>query len=111
MLITIRFRGRRFRVACEPVGFFRRGLGLMFRTRETSNLLFIFDRPSKVAITSWFVFFPFVAVWLDSHYQVTEARLILPFTLSVSPRVPSRYLLELPMRSRNSRITGFLVGK
>lgn len=111
MPLSIRVRRKRFSVPFHPVGFFRRGIGLMFRTRETSNLLFTFNRPCRVAITALFVFFPFVAVWLDDRYHVLEARLVLPFTLSVLPRRPSRYLLELPLNRRNLRITRFLVGK
>lgn len=83
----------------------------MFRSRATENLLFDFQKPSRVAITSWFVFFPFVAVWLDKRRRIVEARIVYPFTARVVPRFPSSYLIELPLNRRNSRITRFLVGK
>lgn len=102
---------RRFISSVVRVGPFRSGVGLMFRSRETDNLLFSFNRPCKVAITAWFVFFPFVAVWLDSRRRIIESKIVWPFTLSVVPRRNSRYLVELPLNRRNSAITRFLVGK
>lgn len=110
-LFRFRFKRRSFSVPVVRVGFFRRGLGLMCRTRETSNLLFAFRRPCRVAITAWLVFFPFLAVWCDSKGRVVDSRRITPFTLSVRPRVSASYLLELPLNRRNSRITRFIVGK
>lgn len=105
-------RGRSRRViSAVRVGFFRTGLGLMFRTRYTSNLLFSFRTSSRVAITSWFVFFPFLAVWLDSHYRVIETRIVYPFTLSLRPRLPASFLLEVPCTSRTATLRRFLVGK
>lgn len=102
---------RRFNTDVVKVGPLRSGVGLMFRSKETNNLLFSFRKPCKVAITSWFVFFPFVAVWLDSRRRVLESKLVLPFTFSVVPKRNSHYLIELPLNRRNSAITRFLVEK
>lgn len=109
--LRIKHKGRSLAVSYDEVGFFRRGTGLMFRSQGTSNLLFRFAQPCRVAITSWFVFFPFVAVWLDSKHNVIETRVVKPFILSFKPRSPARYLLELPLNRRNLKITRFLVGK
>lgn len=108
---TFRARHRRFSLLVSRVGYFRRGIGLMFRTRATFPLLFTFYRPCKVALTSWFVFFPFVAVWLDSRRRVIESRIVFPFTLTIVPSRPAYYLVEIPLNRRNSKITRFLVGK
>lgn len=104
-------RKKRLKTSVVCVGSLRSGIGLMFRSLNTENLLFSFNKPCRVALTSWFVFFPFVAVWLDSRRNVIESKIIYPFTLSVSPRYASSYLVELPLNRRNSAITRFLVGK
>ncbi len=106
-----RARRRRFSLFVSRVSYFRRGIGLMFRTKYTRPLLFAFHRPCRVALTSWFVFFPFVAVWLDDRRRVIEARVILPFTLTIVPHHSAHYLVEIPLNRRNSKITRFLVGK
>lgn len=105
------YSGRKICVPVKNVGFFRRGIGLMFRTRETGNLLFSFARPCRVAITSWFVFFPFAAVWLDERKRVLEFRIVKPFTFSLKPRFPSAFLLELPCNQANLKVISSLVGK
>ncbi len=106
-----RARRRRFSLFVSRVGYFRRGIGLMFRTRYTWPLLFVFHRPCRVALTSWFVFFPFVAVWLDSRRRVIESCIVRPFMLTIVPHCSAHYLVEIPLNRRNSKITRFLVGK
>lgn len=78
-----------------------KGIGLMWRSKNTSNLLFTFDRPSRVALTSLFVFFPYVAVWLDSKKRIIESRVSRPFELSFQPKRNASYLIELPLNARN----------
>lgn len=109
--LSLAYKGKRFTLKVHEVGFFRRGIGLMFRSSRTKILLFSFRHPSRVAITSYFVFFPFVAVWLNKRGTVLEARIIKPFVVAVRPRFPSSYLVEIPFSPGTSRITRFLVGK
>jgi uncharacterized membrane protein (UPF0127 family) len=71
-------------------------LGLMFRTRKTSPLLFEFKKDTKMAIHSFFVFFPFKAIWLDEKNRIIEQKLVRPFTFSVKPKKPFRKLIEIP---------------
>jgi uncharacterized membrane protein (UPF0127 family) len=102
---------RSFSIEALKVDFFRRGIGLMFRTRETNNLLFVFSKSCRAAITAWFVFFPFWAVWLDESYRIVDAKLVSPFSFSVRPRAPARYLVEIPLNCKNAFVHRFLVGK
>ncbi|HVY01803.1 MAG TPA: hypothetical protein VHA12_03505 [Candidatus Nanoarchaeia archaeon] len=81
-----------------------RGIGLIFKTKNTENLLFEFRKPSKVAITSLFVFFPFLAVWLNEKKEVIEVRKITPFKLSITPKHDSKYLIEIPLNSSNLKL-------
>lgn len=83
----------------------------MFRTSRTNNLLFSFSRASRVAITSWFVFFPFLAVWLDEKNRVIETRKVKPFIMAVKPKKPAKTLVELPLNAKNKDLIAFFVGK
>jgi uncharacterized membrane protein (UPF0127 family) len=71
-------------------------LGLMFRTRKTKPLVFEFKNDVSLAIHSFFVFFPFRAIWLDSDNRIIEQRRVKPFTFSVRPKKPFRKLIEIP---------------
>jgi uncharacterized membrane protein (UPF0127 family) len=71
-------------------------LGLMFRTRKTSPLLFEFKKNVRMAIHSFFVFFPFKAIWLDENNRIIAQKIVKPFTFCVCPRKPFRKLIEIP---------------
>ena len=81
-----------------------KGIGLIFRTKNTNNLLFEFKTMSKVAITSVFVFFPFLAIWLDSKKKVVDVNVVRPFTLSILPKKEAKYLLEIPNNLKNLKL-------
>jgi len=70
--------------------------GLMFRTRKTRPLLFEFNKDTRMAIHSFFVFFPFKAVWLDEKGKIIEQKIVKPFNFSARPKKPFRNLLEIP---------------
>ena len=71
-------------------------LGLMFRTRKTKPLLFEFDKDTRIAIHSFFVFFPFKAIWLDENNRIIEQKIVKPFSFCVKPRRAFRKLIEIP---------------
>ena len=73
--------------------------GLMFRKKHKKTLLFVFSKPGRVmnAIHSFFVFFPFDAVWLDEEKRVIQVQRIKPFTFIAYPKRPAKYLLEMPI--------------
>lgn len=81
-----------------------RGIGLMFRRSSTTPLLFAFETANRTAITSVFVFFPFLAVWLDEKKKVIECRKIGPFRLSILPKNDSKYLVEIPIHEKNHEL-------
>lgn len=72
--------------------------GLMFRKKEKCPaLLFEFENSVKLKIHSFFVFFPFAAVWLDDKNNVIDMKIVRPFRISVSCREPFYKLLEIPI--------------
>ena len=88
-----------------------RVFGLMFKTKNTKNLLFNFPRRTKMAIHSFFVFFPFLAVWLDEKNEIIEMKIVAPFTPHIKPSKKYNKLIELPLNNKNKKILEILVGK
>lgn len=88
---------------------FEKFFGLMFRNRKKARvLLFQFKKPSHIAIHSFFVFFPFIAVWLDDKNKIIEFKKIKPFTLFVRPKEFYYKLLEIPISEKYRRIVKLL---
>ena len=81
----------------------------MFRTRGSDNLLFEFKKNSRISIHSLFVFFSFLAIWLDSRNNVLEWRVIAPFCLRATPRKNFRKIIEIPFNSENKRAIEFFL--
>ena len=90
-----------------------KGFGLMFRRREKSPaLLFEFNKLVDFHLTSLFVFFPFVAIWLDKNNKVLEKKIIKPWKLTVFSSVKSYYkILEIPMNNFYLSKVKILVGQ
>lgn len=96
----------------KECNWFNKIKGLMFSRREKANiLLFAFDKPTKMAIHSFFVFFPFIAVWLDSKNKVIEMKVVKSFSPLVSCKKYYYKLVEIPINLQYSKIVKFLVGK
>lgn len=109
--MKIFFRQREIEVAVREVGIFSKWRGLMFKRRSTSNLLFDFKQLGKHTIHSYFVFFPFLALWLDSANKIVAWQIVHPFTILVkSPKV-CRKLVEIPLHKRYHDILSFFVGE
>jgi len=95
------YKGKKFAINARSCNSFRKFIGLMFSRREkTEALLFAFKKQVDFRIHSFFVFFPFVAVWLDEKNDVIEIKKVTPFTVSVRAKRPYKKLLEIPWSSR-----------
>ena len=80
---------------------FNKIIGLMFSRGEKANaLIFNFHKKTKMPIHSFFVFFPFLAVWLDNKNKVMEIKKVKPFTSKISSRDPYFKLLEIPINNK-----------
>ena len=78
------------RICAAPLS---QALGLMFSRRQT--LLFVFRKPRRVRIHSWFVFFPITLLFLDSSQRVIESTRLGPFSYYAA-RQHASYLIEIP---------------
>src|SRR3989344_7371457 len=95
----------------KSLGFFGRFIGLMFRSKMSLPLLFSFSKDVSLPIHSFFVFFPFLAVWTDENYRIVDSKVVYPFSFSVSSKKPFRHLIELPCAGKQAKRFAFLVGK
>ncbi|MEK6826879.1 MAG: hypothetical protein AABX99_00140 [Nanoarchaeota archaeon] len=76
----------------------------MFSRREKAGiLLFDFKEKQKIVIHSFFVFYPFVAIWLDEKNKVIDLKIVKPFTFCVSPKKSCFKLVEIPINKKNKR--------
>ncbi len=104
--VSFKYRGKKISVMAEEMGFLKRGWGLMFSKRENAKILsFDFKTPTLASIHSLFVFFPFIAVWLDEKGEVLEVRNVEPFTFSVKPKKKFSSLIEIPLSQRYRSLT------
>lgn len=109
--MKIRFKKKSINVPAKKVGFWGKLSGLMFRTKDTPNLLFEFHPCEITTIHSFFVFFPFLALWLDKDNRVLEWNFVKPFTLAVTPKKSPTKLVEIPLNEKNCKITRLFVDK
>lgn len=107
----IYYNGKKIEVSVKKVSFIRKFSGLMFKTKDTSNLLFEFNKKSDIGIHSFFVFFKFLVLWLDNENNVLEYKIIKPFTLSALPKNQFNRLIEIPFNKKNKDIIEFFVDK
>lgn len=106
--ISFNLRGKRINIIAKECSGLNRFLGLMFKDRDDANpLLFEFKKPVSFAIHSFFVFFPFIAVWMDEGNNVVEFKIVEPFSLSVKAKRQYKKLLEIPMNEKYNRKINF----
>ena len=99
--ISFKHKGKKINLDVEVCGFFGKIFGLMFKKRATAKaLLFDFRKPVDMRIHSLFVFFPFVAVWLDKKGKVLEIKKVMPFTISVGAKKTFYKLVEIPFNRK-----------
>jgi uncharacterized membrane protein (UPF0127 family) len=111
--IFLNYKKRKIRIIAEECNLWRKFKGLMFSRGENAEiLLFSFKRKQKINIHSFFVFFRFVALWLDNKNSVIDMKIVRPFTLSISQK-PACNLIEIPFNKKNKKLINFFttVGK
>ena len=107
--VKLNFKGKKFELVLKVCNFFERFIGLMFSRREKAKaLLFDFKKPSKIKIHSWFVFFPFVAVWLDDKNEVVDLKIVRTFNFGISPNKSFSKLIEIPVNKKYYPVVNLL---
>ena len=95
----------------KKTNFFTQFIGLMFSRRKTYVRLFSYKSDRRVSVHSWFVFYKFLIVWLDSKNRVVSWKIVKPFTSCVLPKKKCRAFLEIPLDAKYSKDISFVVGK
>lgn len=94
MKFKFNYKKKKFEIEVEECrSFFSKFKGLMFQD-ESKPLLFIFKKPTRQAIHSFFCV-PFIAIWFDGN-EVVEAKLIKPWKYFIQPKKKFDKLLEIP---------------
>jgi len=107
--IGFKHKNKKINLECYRCNFIERIIGLMFSQKESANiLLFDFNKLTGISIHSFFVFFPFLAVWLDSEGKIIEKRVINPWNPFVLPKKKFVKLIEIPINKKNSRVIHLL---
>jgi len=106
--MKITHKGKMIKIDVERAGFFGRLMGLMFKSSNAENLLFEFSEEGNIAIHSFFCR-PFAAVWLDDKANINKVLLVNKWLPFISGK--GKYLIEIPVNSRNKEIINFLVEK
>jgi len=112
--IFFNYKKKKISLDVRICSFFEKFSGLMFKRRQNAEaLLFEFKNSSNIKIHSFFVFFPFVAVWIDEKGKVIGVKKVKPFRISVSVPENKNFerLIEIPLNSKYSGIVTFLVGR
>jgi len=72
-------------------------------------MLFTFKKDSYTSLHSWFVFFPFLVLWLDENKNVIDKKVVMPFTTVILPKKKFTHVIELPFNVGNTELINILV--
>ena len=109
--VSVFYKDKKVKISVKRVSNFGKYVGLMFSSSKKQNLLFDFSRERAVAIHSLFVFYPFLALWLNEKNKIMEITIIKPFTFLIVPKNRPSKLVEIPLNEKNRKIIEFFVGK
>jgi uncharacterized membrane protein (UPF0127 family) len=109
--MNIKYKNKKISVLVSKISSVGKFTGLMFKKQNNPNLLFDFKKNTRIAIHSIFVFFSFLAVWLDENNNVLEFRIVHPFEFYVKPKKLFFRLIEIPFNDKNKEVIEFFVGK
>ena len=103
--IVIKCKNEHITISCLKLSYFGKMLGLLFSKLENSDiLLFEFKEDVHNSIHSFYVFFDFLAVWLDKDNNIIESKIIKPWKMKIYPEKEYRKLIEIPINKQNSKL-------
>jgi uncharacterized membrane protein (UPF0127 family) len=104
MQVIIKNKSKKIKIKeVKKISEFEKIIGLMFHSKERCPaMLFEFKKQTNIRIHSLFVFFPFIAIWLDDKNKVVDIKIVKPFRLSIPSKKPFYKLLEIPLNKKYS---------
>lgn len=109
--MILNYKNKKIRITVKKVSGLGKVIGLMFKKKTTENLLFDFKKKTDTRIHSYFVFFYFLAIWINKKNEVIEWEIVRPFILSMKPKKSFMRLIEIPLNRKNKKIIEFFVGR
>ena len=107
--VIIRYKREKIKVIARECNILQEFIGLMFSCCENARtLLFSFKKSQKIRIHSFYVFYPFIAVWLDEKNTVVDLKIVKPFTPCVSHKGKADKLIEIPVNKYYKNVINFL---
>lgn len=108
--VGLRYKDEKILLDLKVCNFFCRGIGLMFTRREKAKaLLFDFKNPVLQAIHSLFVFFDFIAIWIDEEGKIVEVKMVTPWTFSILPSRKFKRLVEIPINEKYLAVSSLFI--
>jgi len=113
MRIDLKFKGKKINIYVKPCNIFEKVIGLMFSRREKAKALLLFNsnRLVNYGIHSFFVFFSFVAVWLDKDNEIVDLKIVKPFKFLIHSKRPFNKLIEIPINEKYGDVIKELIVK
>lgn len=103
--INLTYKGKKIKLKVKVCNEFEKFKGLMFTRYEKAKiLLFEFKKPARYSIHSLFVFFPFVAIWLDEKNRVIDIKRVGSWKFRVRPKKKFSKLVEIPIHQKYKEI-------
>ncbi len=93
-----------FDVDVKRMNFFTQFIGLMFTSKNAKIRLFSYSKDSKIMIHSWFIYYPFLIIWLNRKKRIVGWKKVFPFNSCVVPPKKFRHFVEIPFNSSNKKI-------
>jgi len=107
--VGLEINGKKIFIEVKNLNFFGKISGLMFTRREKARALFFdFGKSTRIAIHSFFVFFPFYAIWLDDKNKIVEIRKVYSWKPHIKPKKNFFKLIEIPINDEYAFIFEFL---
>jgi len=106
--VTFVYKGKKIKIKVKKISnIFQEAFGLTFTRKKKAQAL-LFELNKSFAIHSYFVFFPFIAIWLDKNNKVIEIRKVKPFAFHLKPKKPFKKLIEVPINNKYKKLVNKL---
>ena len=108
MNIFVKYKKKRLLIKnIKKAGIFLKFRGLMFRNIEKSPIL-MFENCNSKAIHSYFVFFPFLVLWLNDKNSVVEWKIVKPFSVYEKSNKDFSKIIEIPINKCHKKLLASL---
>jgi uncharacterized membrane protein (UPF0127 family) len=102
------YKKRRISIEVKKKSIFGKFIGLMFSRRKNAQaLLFEFNNNSNISLHSLFVFFPFLALFIDDKNKIVEIINCKPFQFSIKSKKKFSKIIEIPFNEKYNKILKF----